>query len=92
MPVSLTPNPPQMGEGSVKKSLRDFHVKEPAMQTVLATPAAARPHEVAVPLPALENTVSSRSLMGSASTLIIEHMGMHYVLRATRNGKLILTK
>jgi hemin uptake protein HemP len=92
MPVSLTPNPsPKMGEGSVKKSLRDFHVKEPAMQTVLATPAA-RPHEVAAPLPVPENTVSSRSLMGSASTLIIEHMGMHYVLRATRNGKLILTK
>ena len=29
MPVSLTPNPsPQMGEGSVKKPLRDFHAKQ----------------------------------------------------------------
>lgn len=36
--------------------------------------------------------VSSQSLMGGASTLIIEHMGMQYTLRATRNGKLILTK
>lgn len=39
-----------------------------------------------------EAQVSSRSLLGGASTLVIEHMGMHYTLRATRNGKLILTK
>lgn len=63
------------------------------MQTALAPVAAPlRAHDAAPGLPALENIVSSRSLMGSASTLIIEHMGMHYVLRATRNGKLILTK
>ncbi|KAF7598401.1 MAG: hemin uptake protein HemP [Candidatus Dactylopiibacterium carminicum] len=56
------------------------------------TLATARPVEAGIPHSLLENAVSSRSLMGSASTLIIEHMGMHYVLRATRNGKLILTK
>ncbi|MDQ7988454.1 MAG: hemin uptake protein HemP [Candidatus Dactylopiibacterium sp.] len=42
--------------------------------------------------PAAEARISSLSLLGGANTLIIEHMGMHYTLRATRNGKLILTK
>ncbi len=51
----------------------------------LSRPASA-------PLAGSEALVSSRSLLGGASTLIIEHMGMHYALRATRNGKLILTK
>lgn len=62
------------------------------MQPALAAAAPLRPHDAAPGLPSLENIISSRSLMGSATTLIIEHMGMHYVLRATRNGKLILTK
>lgn len=50
----------------------------------IATPAK--------PEPETGPMVSSRSLLGGATTLIIEHMGMHYILRATRNGKLILTK
>lgn len=36
--------------------------------------------------------ISSRTLLRGASTLVIEHEGMYYTLRATRNGKLILTK
>jgi len=36
--------------------------------------------------------VTSRELLGDANTLFIEHQGMVYTLRLTRNGKLILTK
>lgn len=36
--------------------------------------------------------VTSRELLGGANTLLIEHQGMVYTLRLTRNGKLILTK
>lgn len=36
--------------------------------------------------------ISSRALLGQASSLIIDHEGVRYVLRATRLGKLILTK
>lgn len=36
--------------------------------------------------------ISSRTLFGQASSLIIDHEGVSYVLRATRLGKLILTK
>lgn len=57
----------------------------PAMPLPRSVPAAASP-------PLNEAVVSSRSLLAGASTLIIEHQGMHYTLRATRNGKLILTK
>ncbi len=65
------------------------------MSTALspAIPAASTLSRPApAPLAASEALVSSRALLGGASTLIIEHMGMHYTLRATRNGKLILTK
>ncbi|MDO6386165.1 MULTISPECIES: hemin uptake protein HemP [unclassified Uliginosibacterium] len=63
------------------------------MSTALA-PALPLPRNAsaAASLPASETIVSSRSLLGGASTLVIEHQGMHYTLRATRNGKLILTK
>lgn len=36
--------------------------------------------------------VNSRSLLGDQTCLHIEHEGLSYVLRATRLGKLILTK
>jgi hemin uptake protein HemP len=36
--------------------------------------------------------VPSSNLLGQARTLTIEHLGMLYTLRVTRNGKLILTK
>lgn len=35
--------------------------------------------------------VTSRSLLGCANELIIEHDGREYRLRQTQNGKLILT-
>ncbi|MGD9870982.1 MAG: hemin uptake protein HemP [Thauera sp.] len=34
----------------------------------------------------------SAQLLGTQRAVVIEHEGSHYVLRATRNGKLILTK
>ncbi len=35
---------------------------------------------------------SSKDLLGDRREVRIEHEGSQYVLRATRNGKLILTK
>lgn len=36
--------------------------------------------------------ISSRALLGNEPSLVIDHEGVSYVLRATRLGKLILTK
>ena len=36
--------------------------------------------------------ISSRALLGQGNSLVIDHEGVSYVLRATRLGKLILTK
>lgn len=36
--------------------------------------------------------MSVSSLLQNDPTLILEHQGQDYVLRVTRNGKLILTK
>lgn len=41
---------------------------------------------------AAHTLLSSRELLGDRSEVRIEHEGSEYVLRATRNGKLILTK
>ena len=58
-----------------------------------ATPLPRAPQAAAaVTGPEDAGVVSSRALLRGASTLTIEHQGMHYTLRATRNGKLILTK
>jgi hemin uptake protein HemP len=61
-----------------------------ALSPVVLSQMTRNPSVAAPVVP--EAQVSSRSLLGGASTLVIEHMGMHYTLRATRNGKLILTK
>lgn len=37
-------------------------------------------------------TLNSGELLGGKRAITIEHEGTQYVLRATRNGKLILTK
>ncbi|TAH50202.1 MAG: hemin uptake protein HemP [Betaproteobacteria bacterium] len=37
-------------------------------------------------------TLSSAELLGGSQAVHIEHLGTWYVLRATRSGKLILTK
>jgi hemin uptake protein HemP len=51
----------------------------------MGTSANGRDHG---PTPAM----SSDQLLGEHRAVTIEHEGAHYVLRATRNGKLILTK
>ncbi len=40
----------------------------------------------------LSPTLNSGELLGGKRAITIEHEGTQYVLRATRNGKLILTK
>lgn len=57
------------------------------MEEQPASPKPARP--------VLQKSVrrlSVSSLLQNANTLILEHQGQDYVLRVTRNGKLILTK
>ncbi len=44
------------------------------------------------PAPVSTRRVSSRALLGQSTSLVIDHEGVSYVLRATRLGKLILTK
>lgn len=36
--------------------------------------------------------IDSQTLFGNAEVLHIDHLGLTYTLRKTRNGKLILTK
>jgi len=42
--------------------------------------------------PARERTISSQTLFGSARQVVIVHNGDRYILRLTRQGKLILNK
>lgn len=53
--------------------------------------AAAAPQTVNAQADAVKR-ISSRALLGQANSLVIDHEGVRYVLRATRLGKLILTK
>ena len=42
--------------------------------------------------PPISSTLSTDALLGGRNAVTIEHQGVHYVLRTTRSGKLILTK
>ena len=44
------------------------------------------------PAPVQDGRLDSESLFGDAEMLLIEHNGETYILRKTRQGKLILTK
>ena len=45
------------------------------------------------PAPLTENgVVRAQDLLGTGSVLVIENAGERYLLRLTKNGKLILTK
>lgn len=62
-----------------------------------ASAPPARPFQAAPGLPAASvlapaTPLSSAQLLGGRDAVRIEHRGEHYVLRATRAGKLILTK
>ena len=61
----------------------------------MASPAPSLPRSAtgAEPRPIeAPRSLSSAELLRGDTTLVIEHQGMRYTLRATRNGKLILTK
>ncbi|KAF0814210.1 hypothetical protein IGB42_01107 [Andreprevotia sp. IGB-42] len=53
------------------------------------TPRATPPSPAAQPLPAV---IDSRSLLANQQVVVIEHKGVRYTLRETKQGKLILTK
>lgn len=58
----------------------------------MTCPATSRPTAPS-PAPLAERPpVQSRTLLGEASVVTIEHAGQRYVLRVTRENKLILTK
>lgn len=54
-------------------------------------PTTAEPDKTA-PVVERARRINSRALLGGAASLVIDHEGVSYVLRATRLGKLILTK
>lgn len=68
---------------SPKAEHRTLHLAEPQFAPV----ARESKHAIAEP-----PRTSSDVLLGSSRELLIEHGGALYRLRATRNGKLILTK
>lgn len=59
---------------------------------LLQVASAATPQKSSVAPTDAVKRISSRALLGQANSLIIDHEGVSYVLRATRLGKLILTK
>lgn len=58
---------------------------------LLQVAGVAVPQKVGSPVEAVKR-ISSRTLLGQNNSLVIDHEGVSYVLRATRLGKLILTK
>ncbi len=60
----------------------------PRLLQVAGVPAPQKPVALADPV----KRISSRSLLGQNNSLVIDHEGISYILRATRLGKLILTK
>lgn len=63
-------------------------------QTTCSAPRTPVPESPAAPgtTPEAARTLSSAELLGGRQAVEIEHQGTRYVLRATRSGKLILTK
>lgn len=52
----------------------------------------SRPSDSSNPAQPKSKQIDSQQLFGGADTLHIEHRGVIYTLRETRNGKLILNK
>ncbi len=59
---------------------------------LLQVAGVASPQKSSVAPDEAVKRISSRALLGQGSSLVIDHEGVSYVLRATRLGKLILTK
>lgn len=58
---------------------------------LLPVTGAVAPQKASAPADMVKH-ISSRVLLGQNNSLVIDHEGARYVLRATRLGKLILTK
>ena len=58
---------------------------------LLQVAGAAAPQKPVSPVESVKR-ISSRALLGQNNSLVIDHEGISYILRATRLGKLILTK
>jgi hemin uptake protein HemP len=56
------------------------------------TPRLPKPDAASADDGAASPSLQSHALLGGGRTRIIEHAGERYVLRLTRNGKLILSK
>ena len=76
-----------------KAAMRPRQNPNPALaeraQHCIAPPA--EPDNTSGPL-AVSNSLSTKVLLAGRNAVTIEHQGVPYVLRATRSGKLILTK
>ncbi|MCV2217366.1 hemin uptake protein HemP [Thauera sp. Sel9] len=72
---------------STKMHSRQDEGPAPADRFQSGDPALPRPW----PLPA-GTPLSTDVLLAGRNAVTIVHLGVHYVLRATRSGKLILTK
>lgn len=71
----------------MRLQMRTILIKMRAMNN--SHPAETSPQ----PMPIAANGVArAQDLLGTGSVLVIEHAGERYLLRLTRNGKLILTK
>ena len=66
-----------------RQSLAPRLISETGMASVAAKPPVAS---------GAARRLSSRALLGESQSLVIDHEGVSYILRATRLGKLILTK
>lgn len=63
-----------------------------AMSPVSSTSRTSPSLDQSLPSTVRQRRLSSRTLLGEGTSLVIDHEGVTYVLRATRLGKLILTK
>lgn len=63
-------------------------VAPPSAPHASGSAAVRAPRGEAPPVP----VIPSEQLLSGRQSVTIDHEGMHYVLRATRAGKLILTK
>ncbi len=71
-----------------RQSLAPRLISETGLAAVAGLPAAAKQPVASGAV----RRVSSRVLLGESQSLVIDHEGVSYILRATRLGKLILTK
>ncbi len=62
------------------------------MQSLPSTDSPVRSPVQSGPYQQQARRIDSRTLLGGGNVVMIEHAGSNYVLRMTRNNKLILTK